>query len=137
MNSFVWDAPSPQYLTQSTHSDDNNLMSSGSSNSSAPGEYISSRVVPAAPPVTSFEETLALLSKSQRLEISPEQRAIYEFIYHGQGNGLINAVAGSGKTTTLLNTLWFVAPEKRVLILSFNKSVQMNLQQQIAALRPR
>ncbi len=118
MNSFVWDGPSPQYLTRASS-----------------GPQGKEQVV--LKPVTSFEETLDLLKRSEHLEISPEQRTIYEFIFHGQGNALINAVAGSGKTTTLLNTLWFVAPEKRVLILSFNKSVQMNLQRQVDILRPK
>lgn len=54
---------------------------------------------------------------------SPYQQRIYDFIESGTGNAVINAVAGSGKTTTLINLLAKVPTTSRVLFLAFNKSI--------------
>ena len=54
---------------------------------------------------------------------SPYQQRIYDFIESGTGNAVINAVAGSGKTTTLINLLAKVPATSRVLFLAFNKSI--------------
>lgn len=51
------------------------------------------------------------------------QQRIYDFIERGAGNAVINAVAGSGKTTTLINLLERVPASSRVLFLAFNKSI--------------
>lgn len=54
---------------------------------------------------------------------SKYQQRIYDFIEQGTGNAVINAVAGSGKTTTLINLLERVPATSRVLFLAFNKSI--------------
>ena len=36
------------------------------------------------------------------LQPTPEQSIIYDFVMNGTGNGIIDAVAGAGKTTTLM-----------------------------------
>lgn len=56
-----------------------------------------------------------------------EQLAIYEFIRAGKGHLLIDALAGSGKTTALLNGLKYV-PQKSVLMCAFNKPIADELQ---------
>jgi superfamily I DNA/RNA helicase len=40
-----------------------------------------------------------------KFQPSVYQQGIYDFIANGQGNAVVSAVAGSGKTTTLINAL--------------------------------
>lgn len=54
---------------------------------------------------------------------SKYQVAIYDFIKNGHGNAVINAVAGSGKSTTLVNALKLIPADQSVLFLAFNKSI--------------
>lgn len=60
---------------------------------------------------------------------SPNQEAIYSSFTSTQSNLLIQAVAGSGKTTTLLELIGLC--EFRVLLLAFNKSIQEEVQNKI------
>lgn len=60
---------------------------------------------------------------------SSKQEAIIKTWQDTDNNILINAVAGSGKTTTLLELLKFC--EYRTLFLAFNKSVQEEIQSKI------
>lgn len=59
------------------------------------------------------------------------QQDIYDFILNGEGNAVINAVAGSGKTTTIINALDLISPDKSVLFLAFNKSIVDELKKKI------
>jgi len=59
------------------------------------------------------------------------QQKIYDFITDGTGNAVVSAVAGSGKTTTLLNALKLIPSNKRVLFLAFNKSIAKEIQERI------
>lgn len=54
---------------------------------------------------------------------SKYQKAIYKFVKEGTGNAVINAVAGSGKTSTLLAVLKEIPQDAKVLFLAFNKSI--------------
>lgn len=67
------------------------------------------------------------------MEFKPNkyQEAIYDFILHGEGNAVINAVAGSGKSTTLVNALNIIDPNKSVLFLAFNKSIVDELKKKV------
>jgi len=56
---------------------------------------------------------------------SPMQNAIYHAIEHNTENISIEAVAGSGKTTTILHAMNKVSG--RVLFLAFNRSIAMEL----------
>ena len=51
------------------------------------------------------------------------QQNIFNFIESGSGNAVINAVAGSGKSTTLIEALKRIDSSKTVLFLAFNKSI--------------
>lgn len=59
------------------------------------------------------------------------QQAIYDFILNGEGNAVINAVAGSGKSTTIVNALNIIDPSQSVLFLAFNKSIVEELKKKI------
>ena len=52
---------------------------------------------------------------------SDYQRDIFDFIDEGEGNAVVEAVAGSGKTTTLIEAL--KRTEGRVLFCAFNKHI--------------
>lgn len=54
---------------------------------------------------------------------SKYQAAVYSFIELGTGNAVIDAVAGSGKSTTLVESLKKIPPHHTVLFLAFNKSI--------------
>lgn len=54
---------------------------------------------------------------------SKYQTAIYDFITDGIGNAVIDAVAGSGKSTTIVNALGLIAKTFNILFLAFNKAI--------------
>lgn len=58
---------------------------------------------------------------------SKYQEAIFDFIKNNTKNAVISAVAGSGKTTTLLKALELIPKQKKVLFLAFNKSIANEL----------
>jgi len=62
------------------------------------------------------------------MKLTSEQQAIIE----STGNIKINAVAGSGKTTTLIEYAKTRAPRSRILYLAFNKSVKLEAQRKFA-----
>jgi len=59
------------------------------------------------------------------------QQGIYDFITTGNGNAVVSAVAGSGKTTTLINALNLIPSELSVLFLAFNKSIAQELSERV------
>jgi DNA helicase-2/ATP-dependent DNA helicase PcrA len=62
---------------------------------------------------------------------SPYQQGIYDFLTTGSGNAVVSAVAGSGKTTTLINALNLIPSELNVLFLAFNKSIAQELSERV------
>lgn len=63
---------------------------------------------------------------------SPQQREIFDFIQNGTGHAIVIAVAGSGKSTTLVNSLPYISPRDRVIMLAFNASIAKELQERVA-----
>jgi len=55
------------------------------------------------------------------------QQGIFDFIAGGQGNAIIEAVAGSGKTTTILQSLGLIDPRNEVVFLAFNTKIAKEL----------
>lgn len=62
------------------------------------------------------------------MQLTPEQEAIIA----STGNLRINAVAGSGKTTTLIEYAKSRPPANRILYLAFNRSVKLEAQRKFA-----
>ena len=62
---------------------------------------------------------------------SEEQLDIFDFVKYGHGNAVVSAVAGSGKTTTIVEALNYIKPDKRVLFLAFNNSIVDELKKRI------
>jgi len=50
-------------------------------------------------------------------------KRIFEFVTSGTGNAVIDAVAGSGKTTTIVNCLDLIPKTQSVIFVAFNKSI--------------
>lgn len=65
---------------------------------------------------------------------SKYQKAVYTYITKGKGNAVVSAVAGSGKSTTIVNALKLIPANKKVLFLAFNKSIVDELQKKIGDL---
>ena len=65
------------------------------------------------------------LPNNSRLKVkfTPEQEHIFEFVRNGEGHGIIDAVAGAGKTTTIMECARFAADPTRVLFCAFNNSI--------------
>lgn len=62
---------------------------------------------------------------------SRNQKVIYIYIQKGKGNAVIDAVAGSGKSTTIVNALKLIPQDKTVLFLAFNKAIVEELKLKI------
>jgi len=60
---------------------------------------------------------------------SAYQAAIFDFVRSGEGNAVVEAVAGSGKTTTIVESMKLLAFGKRALFLAFNKAIADVLRQ--------
>jgi len=62
---------------------------------------------------------------------SKYQQDIYDFITKGSGNAVVSAVAGSGKTTTLLNAIKLIPNTKNTLFLAFNYEIKEELKHKV------
>jgi DNA helicase II / ATP-dependent DNA helicase PcrA len=71
-----------------------------------------------------------LLHQKQEVKLmnySNYQKAVFEFVENGQGNAIIEAVAGSGKTTTIVEAMKRVPAGASALFLAFNKAIAEEL----------
>ena len=62
---------------------------------------------------------------------SKYQKAFFTFLQKGRANVVLDAVAGSGKSTTIVRALALIPADKRVLFLAFNKSIVEELKRKI------
>ena len=62
---------------------------------------------------------------------SKYQRAVYQFIKSCRGNAVVEAVAGSGKSTTIVNAIDIIPEDKRILFLAFNKAIVTELERKV------
>lgn len=58
---------------------------------------------------------------------SKYQQAIFDFISNGQGHAVVEAVAGSGKTTTIVKALDLTPHDAKVAFVAFNKHIATEL----------
>jgi len=72
--------------------------------------------------VTEVSETA-----ERQTRFTDEQKNIFAFIANGKGHGIINAVAGAGKTTTIMECAKYAADQTSVLFCAFNKSIQTEI----------
>ena len=62
---------------------------------------------------------------------SKYQQALYDWIQKGSGSAIVQARAGSGKTTSIINALRYIPMNQRVVFLAFNKSIATELQARV------
>jgi superfamily I DNA/RNA helicase len=68
--------------------------------------------------------------RKSKMSWSPEQGKIFSWFEAGSGNLIVRARAGTGKTTTIIEGAQR-APETRILLAAFNKSIQRELEARI------
>ncbi|WP_207555600.1 UvrD-helicase domain-containing protein [Tenacibaculum maritimum] len=66
------------------------------------------------------------MRKKETMSFEPtfEQKKIFDFFKKGRGNGMIDAVAGSGKTSTIIEGIKYINKRERILFCAFNKKIQ-------------
>lgn len=69
-------------------------------------------------------------SNNSKVTFSVYQNNFFDFVKNETGNAIVNAVAGSGKTFTLLNAMKFVNGSNNIF-LAFNKSIQIELESKV------
>lgn len=80
-----------------------------------------------------------IISKAKRLSdipdiaLTPSQQAIIEWAVNGKGNAVINAVAGSGKTTTLMQVIKHLPDDATVLYCAYNTAIKNEMQRKLPA----
>jgi len=68
---------------------------------------------------------------NSKITPSEYQKEIFTFIEKGVGNAIVNARAGSAKTTTLVMGIEYIPEKERVIVLAFNKSISDELSRKI------
>jgi DNA helicase-2/ATP-dependent DNA helicase PcrA len=68
---------------------------------------------------------------------SPYQQGVFTFIQTGSGSAVVIAVAGSGKTTTILHALPLIPSDQSVRLFAFNKGIADELKARIAPMNLR
>lgn len=66
---------------------------------------------------------------------SKYQQDIFDFIQHGNGNSVINAFAGSGKTSTIINAVKLIPSTCNALFIAFNKEIVKELEKKLAGVK--
>jgi DNA helicase-2/ATP-dependent DNA helicase PcrA len=61
------------------------------------------------------------------------QQAIFEFLQHGSGHAVVDAVPGSGKTTTLLEAAQVLPRGAKTLFVAFNAHIARELDEKLRA----
>lgn len=76
---------------------------------------------------------MARKKKIEKKEYVPSkyQAAIYDYIQNGNGNLVVEAAAGSGKTTTLIKSLDFIDETKKILLVAFNRDIVAELKKRV------
>jgi len=65
------------------------------------------------------------------LEFSKYQQDIFDFVKYGYGNAVVEAVAGAGKSFSIVECLKYIKGDKRVLFLAFNNAIVESLKGKI------
>lgn len=62
---------------------------------------------------------------------SKYQLDVFDFVKNGSGNAVVNAVAGSGKTTTIVESLSMINPKYSIDFIAFNKAIVEELKKKV------
>lgn len=69
--------------------------------------------------------------KVKEYQWSEYQKAIYDFIENGYGNLVVEACAGSGKSSTMLKCIELIPSDKKILMSAFNQDIVNELSDKI------
>ena len=72
---------------------------------------------------------------SLNYEWSKYQKDIFDYIEHGQGHLVVEAAAGSGKTSTLVKSLELIPETKKILLTAFNTDIVKELEKKTKDLK--
>jgi DNA helicase-2/ATP-dependent DNA helicase PcrA len=61
------------------------------------------------------------------MTFTDEQKRIFQFVEQESGHGIIDAVAGAGKTTTIMECAKFVQDKSTILFCAFNSSISAEI----------
>lgn len=64
---------------------------------------------------------------STNFKASPQQQAVFDWVSSESGNAIVQAVAGSGKTTTILQAMRLLPKTDKLLYLVYNKDMQTEI----------
>lgn len=95
----------------------------GKNNGNNPMEMLAGRNVPMM--VTDEQNDLEVIDMLGKKEFIPSvyQQAAFDWALHGSGHAVMQAVAGSGKTTTITKMLEILPRELNILFVAFNKTI--------------
>ena len=63
------------------------------------------------------------------MDFTEEQKQIFHFVQNETGHGIIDAVAGAGKTTTIMECSRYVQNQSEILFCAFNNSIATEILQ--------
>jgi superfamily I DNA/RNA helicase len=66
--------------------------------------------------------------------VTPAHKLIFDTVKDRQHNAQISAVAGSGKTSTILEALKYCDPSESIMFLAFNKKIAVEIEGRVKAL---
>lgn len=71
--------------------------------------------------------------KKIKFDFTPSeyQEKIFDFIVNGEGNAVISAFAGSGKSFTILNAMKLIPSKEKSIFIAFNKSIADELNEKL------
>lgn len=61
------------------------------------------------------------------MQFTDEQKRIFQFVENETGHGIIDAVAGAGKTTTIMECAKFINDKSSILFCAFNNSIAKDI----------
>jgi DNA helicase-2/ATP-dependent DNA helicase PcrA len=67
------------------------------------------------------------------ITLSPQQEDVLEFVRVGTGNAVLEAVAGSGKTSTLIEICDAIPPSNSVVFTAFNKKIAQEIKHRLGS----
>ena len=71
------------------------------------------------------------------MKFTEEQTKIFEFVRSGNGHGIIDAVAGAGKTTTIMECAKHIPSNRTALFCAFNNSIADEIRARFTELKVR
>jgi len=77
-------------------------------------------------PKVNFTNVKTKPAKNTKIDWSPQQKSIFDWFANGDGNLVVRARAGTGKTTTILEGVKY-ANDRKILLAAFNKRIAQEL----------